>query len=199
VLETLIEARAVEYKESAPFATLKIHIIKTAMAMANLVDGGILIVGVSGSSGSLIPTGIAAGDLATYDSDRVLLAINKYASPPVDATVAVVGYQGHDYLVISVRGIESTPTICARGSTWGSAGSIFIRPRGFVETRTPHNGSELREVLDAAAEKLAIKMLQQQARLNSSLQGPLAEQSTSASRLTSSDLYDREADGLLGL
>ena len=39
--ELLMETRAVEFKQSAPWESLKGHMVRTCMAMSNLRDGGV--------------------------------------------------------------------------------------------------------------------------------------------------------------
>ncbi len=46
------EDRSLEYKESQPWGELKNKIAKTALGMANVRDGGTIVVGVSERSGS---------------------------------------------------------------------------------------------------------------------------------------------------
>ena len=172
VLTTLIETRAVEYKQSETFGVLEPHIVKTAMAMSNLRGGGFIIVGVgpSGTDG-LTRTGISSDHLATYDSDDLLAKINRFSSPAVSAMVATVEHNNIEYLVIAVQEFERTPVICRRDGQWPDkqrvfAGTIFIRPTGLVETRTPQTAAELDEVIDLAAEKRAIYLIRMRETLN---------------------------------
>jgi hypothetical protein len=172
IIGTLIETRSVEYKESAKFAALEPHIVKTAMALSNLRAGGFLIVGVARGQSGLRAAGISTTALATYDADGVLAAINKFASPAVNATVAIVAHRNKDYLVIAVQEFERTPTVSKRNGAWHDethkivAGSIYIRPPGLVETRLPSSAAELDEVIELAAEKRAIRMVAQRDLLN---------------------------------
>jgi len=188
-LDTLIEVRAVEYKRSESFSSLESHIIKTSMAMANLRDGGLIIIGVARQPSGLVRTGISAADLNTYDADVILSAINKYAAPAVDAVVATVEHKKEDYVVIFIEEFSATPIICAKDSAWGNAGSIYIRPRGFVETRTPRSGQELDELIDLAAEKRAARMIRQHVSLSAVVSPPQP----------SNAAYDREIAGLENL
>lgn len=171
ILSTLIETRAVEYKGSAPFADLESHIVKTAMAMANLRSGGYIIIGIAKDNDQLARTGANTEHIETYDVDRVLAAINKFTSPAVEAIVGIVEHQGKDYVVISVSEFDRAPVLCKRDGQWPngdrvSRGTMFIRPAGFIETRTPQSASELDEVIALAAEKRAVEMYRIQYLLN---------------------------------
>lgn len=174
ILATLIETRAVEYKQSASFGDLEPHIVKTAMAMANLRDGGYIVIGVSGDAGGLTRTGISTAHLATYDADNALATINKFASPAITAMVTVVEHGANDYLVIAVSQFERTPVICSRDGEWPNkqrvfAGTIFVRPAGFIETRPPKTATELDEVIDLAAEKRAVYIVRMRDTLNATV------------------------------
>lgn len=46
-LDTCVESQAIECKESAPWEVLQHKIIKRALAMGNLRDGGAIIIGAS--------------------------------------------------------------------------------------------------------------------------------------------------------
>jgi hypothetical protein len=48
-LAVLVETRGVEYNQSAPFAELEPHIVKTSMATANLRGGGYIIIDICGT------------------------------------------------------------------------------------------------------------------------------------------------------
>jgi hypothetical protein len=41
------ESKSIDFKESAPWNDIKFQIIRTSMAMGNLRDGGIIVVGAS--------------------------------------------------------------------------------------------------------------------------------------------------------
>jgi hypothetical protein len=199
IIDTLIEARSVEYKQSAQFTALEPHLVKTAMALSNLRGGGYIVVGVTSASSGLKATGIDAADLATYDPDNVLSAINKFASPAVSAIVAVVQHDNRDYLVIKAQEFERTPTLCSRDGSWLgdtqkiAAGSIFIRPPGLVETRLPKNAAELEEVIELAAEKRAAQMIRQRDVLNAALTAlPSAASAKETAEQTQQERYDRE-------
>lgn len=193
-LDTLIETRGVEYKQSASFEDLEPHLVKTSMAMANLRGGGYIIVGVAGSSGGLSRTGISASDLATYDADDLLAAINKCASPAVSAIVGTVPHRDRqnsadrNYLVIAIDEFELTPVLCHRDMTWSGkkdrifAGNIYIRPHGSIATRRPQTATELEEVLDLASLKRAIKIVTSRDTLNA-----VADAATGASPKTATE------------
>jgi predicted HTH transcriptional regulator len=82
-LDSCIESQGVDFKESALWEDLEFKIIKTALAMANLRDGGILVIGASESGDQWDMRGISDEHLSTYVVDDVVDAIHKFASPSV--------------------------------------------------------------------------------------------------------------------
>ena len=53
------ETRWVDFKQSAPWDDLKGRVAKTALAMGNLRDGGLVIVGMSEADAIWKPTGVS--------------------------------------------------------------------------------------------------------------------------------------------
>jgi hypothetical protein len=58
-LNRCLESQDVDFKESAPWPDLRYRIVKTAMAMGNLRDGGIIVVGASERNATWGLTGIS--------------------------------------------------------------------------------------------------------------------------------------------
>jgi len=124
------------------------------MAMSNLRDGGIVIIGVSEEDGDWKPKGITNQDLTTYDPDDMIDFVNKYASPVVNFDVVRHDVDKLQFLIISIREFESQPVVCKRDYKKDlRRGTIYIRPIGKPETRAIQNAEELRELLDIAVEK----------------------------------------------
>ena len=86
-LQLLKESRAVDFKQSIKWEGYRIKFAETIMAMSNLRDGGIVIIGVSEENGNWKLKGIADEDLTTYDPDDMIDFVNKYASPVVNFDV----------------------------------------------------------------------------------------------------------------
>lgn len=148
------ESRAVDFKQSVKWEGYRIKFAETIMAMSNLRDGGIIIIGVSEENGDWKLKGITGEDLATYDPDNMIDFVNKYASPVVNFDVVRHEVDKVEFLIISIHEFESEPVICKR--TYNKdlrMGTIYIRPIGKPETRAIQNAEELRELLDIAVEK----------------------------------------------
>ncbi|MGA2324418.1 MAG: ATP-binding protein [Sedimentisphaerales bacterium] len=152
--QLLQESRAVDFKQSVKWEDYKIKFAETIMAMSNLRDGGIVIIGVSEENGEWKLKGITDQDLATYDPDNMIDFVNKYASPVANFNVVRHEMDGTNFLIMSVREFESEPVICKRDHNKDLRnGAIYIRPLGKPETRAIQNAEEMRELLDIAVEK----------------------------------------------
>src|SRR5713226_338853 len=82
-LETCQESQAVEFTASQPWDTLRWKITKAALAMGNLRDGGIIVIGVSQRDDKWVLGGIRKRDLQTYDVDKINPQVSEYVSPTV--------------------------------------------------------------------------------------------------------------------
>ncbi len=169
-LDRCQESQAVDFKESAPWAQLKWRVIRTVMAMTNLRDGGVIVIGVSEREEDWNLTGIKDDDLASYDVDDIIDIANKYASPPLSLDVVRVAYtDGTQFLAIQVREFEVTPCVCKRNGPDGSKsfrqGDVYIRPPGKAQTKKVSCAEEMHDLLELAAEKRARRMIETSRRI----------------------------------
>src|SRR5947209_20400080 len=88
-IDTCVESQGVDFKESAVMMALQYKLIRTSMAMANLRDGGVIVVGVSERGAIWELTGIQQDHLDSYDRDELLDAVNRFASPPIAAELVL--------------------------------------------------------------------------------------------------------------
>ncbi len=152
--QLLKESRAVDFKQSVKWKGYRIKFAETIMAMSNLRDGGIVIIGASEENDDWELKGITDEDLATYDPDEMIDFVNKYASPVVNFDVVRHEVGKVQFLIISIHEFESEPVVCKRAYDKDlRRGTIYIRPLGKPETRAIQNAEELRELLDIAVEK----------------------------------------------
>ena len=164
-LDLCQESQGVEFKESAPWDALKVKLIKTSMAMANLRDGGIIIVGVSQRGSDWDRTGIDSVDLASYDPDVIIAQTNSYASPYVELDIVIVEHpSSRRFLAIQAREFIGTPIVCKKNGPLGTdmkEGDIYIRSTGKAETTRITRAADLEDLLMLAAEKRARIILEQ--------------------------------------
>lgn len=179
-LDLCQESQGVEFKESGTWDALKFKLIRTSMAMANLRDGGIIVIGVSQRGSSWDLTGIAPLDLKSYDPDVIVAQLNSFASPFVDLDIVIVEHANQQFLAIQAREFIATPVVCKKNGPSGTdirEGDIYIRSVGKPETTRITRAGDLEDLLTLAAEKRARSILEQGRRV-----GLVAATSSSADR-----------------
>ena len=164
-LETCVESQSIDFKESAPWGALEFKIIRTALAMANLRDGGTIIIGASESGDRWNLDGISDEHLATYQVDDVVDAIHKFASPSVSAILVVVRHDERQFLAIQIFEFIDTPIVCRRDGPGLKQGVVYVRPAGVARTTEIRSADQMHDLLELAAEKRARAMLERARRI----------------------------------
>ena len=177
----LREGRAIDYKRSASWKDLQWKIVKTALAMANLRDGGLIIVGVSEDPQGWSLTGVENSHLATFEVDAIKATIDKFASLPIQLDIVTHDYAGIRFLAFAVGRFNRSPIICrANGPQQLSqtdrleAGAIYVRPEGVARTQRVSTAEEMDELIEMAAEARAVALLAQKTRIEEAAAGPTA-------------------------
>ena len=184
-LDTCQELEDVDFKESQPWSELQLRIIKTSLAMANLRDVGIIVIGVSERGQTWALTGITAKELATFDVDKIIAKINAFASPHVDIDIVLVSHRDVQYLAIQVHEFSDTPIVCRKNGDRGLVeGGLYIRPPGKAQTTRAMNAPQMDDLLELAAEKRARRILEVAGRVGL------------VPRVPAGSLFDRELAGL---
>jgi predicted HTH transcriptional regulator len=157
------EERHLEYKQSGSWSVLQIAIAKTSLGMANLRDGGTIVVGVREADHLRFElTGVSEDHADTFKEDEIREYINRFAVPPVAVTVTRYEVDGMTFVVIAVEEFESLPVICARDGGPKSelrAGAVYIRPMSKIETREIRTAEEMRAIIDMSTEKRLAELL----------------------------------------
>ena len=163
-LDRCQETQGIDFKESSPWESLKWRIIKTALGMANLRDGGIIVIGASERGQTWDLTGIIDEDANTYDTDRMIDVVNKYSSPNIELDIVLVKYRNdRDSLAIQIKEFNDTPVVCKKNGLNGKGileGSVYVRPPGVARTTRITNASQMHDLLELAAEKRARRILE---------------------------------------
>lgn len=165
-LDRCQELKSVDFKESAPWNDLKWQIIRTALAMGNLRDGGIIVVGASERDDTWDLTGISSEHIATYDVDDIIDNINMFASPPIRIEVVTISYRNENtFLAIQIHEFTDTPFVCKKNGPDDikkkiGAGDVFVRPPGKPRTTKVMSADEMHDLLELAAEKRARRILE---------------------------------------
>jgi predicted HTH transcriptional regulator len=144
------EQASIEFKRGEPWESLWIDLTQSVMAMSNLRDGGIIIVGVSQDGSHSV-----ADDLHTYDTDVMRDAFDKYASPHVDLMIVRLTHKRATFLVIDVNEFAEEPVICKNNHNKELIrGAVYVRPlTGRPRTTRVMSAEEMRPLLDLAVEK----------------------------------------------
>ncbi len=119
-LEAPAEFASIEFKGNLPFESLKYKIAKTSMAMANLRDGGLIVIGVAQDKDrNFIVEGMDAPNIQTFVQEVVYEFVNLFASPPVELLVVATEYEKKRFVVIAISPFERTPVVCRRNAPDG--------------------------------------------------------------------------------
>jgi len=169
-LDRCQESQAIDFKESADWNSLKWRLIRTVMAMGNLRDGGIIVIGASERGDDWELTGIEQAHLSTYDIDDIIDAINKYASPPMQVEIVRVKYRNDkEFLAFQIKEFEHSPYVCKKNGPDEVGllfeGEAYIRPPGKPQTKKVTNAQEMDDLLELAAEKRARSMIETSRRI----------------------------------
>ncbi len=185
-LETCQESQAVEFTESQPWQDLRWKITRTSMAMGNLRDGGIIVVGISQRRQKWSLGGMRKVDLQTFDVDIINSQVNEYVSPHVDLTIVLHRRENKSYVVVAAKEFDHTPLVCkkSRESEGLYQGAVYIRPPGKAQTTRMMNAQEMHGLLELAAEKRSRQFLERAARLGLFRPGASSQQ------------FDQELKGL---
>lgn len=164
-LDRCQESKSVDFKESAPWEELKLQIIRTALGMGNLRDGGIIVIGASERDDNWDLTGISNEHLSTFDTDTVIDVINKYASPPIKIDLVTVKYRNDNlFLTIQIHEFLDAPFVCKKNGPENGKrlreGDVFVRPSGKPRTTRITTADEMQDLLELAAEKRARRILE---------------------------------------
>jgi len=163
-LDTCVESQGVDFKESSAWDAIKFKLIRTAMAMGNLRDGGVIVIGASERGATWDLGGITPEHLGSYDVDETVDGINKYSSPPVSVNVVTVKYRnGNTFLVLEIREFDETPFVCKKDGAAKSdlrRGMVCIRPPGVAQTTEVRKAEDMQDLLNLAAEKRARRMIE---------------------------------------
>lgn len=150
-LEALLQAADerdnLEFKAAMSWA---VSLVKDILAMSNLQDGGIIVVGVA--DGTFERQGVSQEQADTFAADLVRDAVAPYADPHVELTSEIVSDEsGQRFAVITVSPFADTPVICKRDGHDLQQGTIYYRSK----SRRPSsariaNSTDMRSVIDFA-------------------------------------------------
>jgi hypothetical protein len=168
-------------------ARMQAKIAKSVLAMANLPDGGDVVIGMRKEGTGYVPEGMPPEDRDSFDQDGLSDVVNGFASPYVELTVSHVPHEGRDFVVIQVKPFDGIPIICKKNGEGVRRGAIYTRARRKIETVEVPSEVEMREILDRATEHRLRAYYATQARIGAT---------GSPARPTDEEQYDEERHGL---
>jgi len=189
------EERHIEFKKSTLWQEdeFKAKITKTALGMANMRDGGWIVIGKEErSDGTFEKVGMIQSDYDSYDSDDVKDFVKEYADPYVSLSIQKHVYDQKKFVVIRIQEFDNTPIICKRD--WGGIlhrGKMYTRSRGKPETVEVPSQTEMREIIDMAVDKEYRKFFERLSNVG------LLRLVTVPSEPRDEELFDEQHEGIL--
>lgn len=119
------ETRGCEFKPPGPWDNLKHRIARTALGLANLRDGGFVVIGLSQrANGDFIPEGLSQPDLDSFVPDVVQDFVNSFATSSVSLRCDRMAHDGKTYVVIEVDQFSKIPIISRKDSPPGEVQGV---------------------------------------------------------------------------
>jgi predicted HTH transcriptional regulator len=148
-LEAGQETQSFEVKASMPWNVKSLA--KHILAMANIRDGGMILIGVDDKTFAREGTTAAVRD--TYSIDIMRDQMAQYADPHVDFSVTFpVDRDGRTYVAIHVASFRRVPVICRRDSEGTLAGAIYYRSSNRrAESAAVRNSYDMSDIVMLAA------------------------------------------------
>jgi predicted HTH transcriptional regulator len=149
ILEGAEESEALEFKGAMPWS--RDALVKDILAMANVINGGRIIVGVE--DGTFCRQGLTDEQLATYRVEEMRDGIAPFADPRVVFRCDIaVDRDGKRYAIIDVSPFDDVPVICRRDGRDVHAGTIYYRGRSRrPQSARVDNSSDMRDIVERAA------------------------------------------------
>lgn len=162
------EERHLEFKGSVGWnGEIRAKITKSIMAMANLKDGGWIVIGKEEQEDrSFVLVGMTPEDYDSFDSDEIKAFVYGRTDPPVTFTIRKKDYDSKRFVLIQVNEFENIPIICRR--SYGDiihAGTIYVRSKGKPESIPVPSNAEMREIVDIAIDKGVKEFVQRMQRV----------------------------------
>ena len=150
------EERYLEFKGPVSWnGEIKVKITKSIMALANLRDGGWIVIGKEEQSDrSFRLIGLSQQESDTYDSDEIKAFVYARAEPPVSFDVVKTDFEKKRFVLIKVSEFAEVPIICKKSD--GNilhCGQVYVRSKGKPESIPIPSDAEMREIIEIAVDK----------------------------------------------
>jgi predicted HTH transcriptional regulator len=160
------EQRRVEFKPAGKSDNpwLRARVIRAVLALGNTSGGGIVVVGVNDSGGTLEPIGLTDEEFASWRADLAHDAIRPYVDPQPELLVEPVRLDGRRYVLLRVSEFAEVPLLCRKSATISGKvvlreGACYVRAVMKSESVEVSTYAQMREIMDLATEKALAKYL----------------------------------------
>lgn len=155
------EERYLEYKRSMIWTgndTTKVKIAKAMMAMANLRNGGVIVIGMQETSrGVWTPEVMTPQQISSFTLDDVSQWVNDYATPAIQFSIRAFALNSNHFVILQVQEFNTSPVICRKQKISGGeaieAGVIYYRSNRKIESAPISSDEDLRELVGLAIDK----------------------------------------------
>ncbi|MEJ2880447.1 AlbA family DNA-binding domain-containing protein [Pedobacter sp. GR22-6] len=161
VIEGQTESQNLDFKADIPWSPASM--VKDFIAMANVRDGGSIVIGVGESEEGFIATGVCEENLKTYKVDEMKDKLASYTDPSVDFKVTFpTDKSGNKYVVIKVLPFREIPVISRVSIPKEiNAHTIYYRNTDKRWQSAPvSNSNDLRDIIETAVVKMMQKRLE---------------------------------------
>lgn len=143
------ETQSFDIKAAGPWDVQKL--VKDVLAMSNVEDGGIILIGVEDTT--FTRQGLGEADIATYDIDTMRDQMTKFADPHVNMSVSFPeDAAGRKYAAIKVEPFQEIPVLCRRNGTDVREATLYYRNRNRRWESAPiSNSFDLAQIIERAA------------------------------------------------
>lgn len=159
ILEGGTETQSIEFKGACTWNLDTF--LKHILAMANVRDGGHIIIGVDeGEDGTYVRTGVSEEQRDSYKIDDIRDQVAPFADPHVNFSIGFPeDTQGKQYCLIRVLQFDEVPVICRKDSVKTNKGCIYYRSRDRrAESVSVSNSYDMRDILIDATVKMMQKL-----------------------------------------
>lgn len=151
LLQGAQESDSLEFKGAMGW---DVGLIKDILAMANVQDGGRIVIGIEDET--LVRQGVSLEQLDSFLPDTMMDRVGAFADPHVSFLVdKVPDTAGLHFVVITVAPFERTPVICAKDGGVRNemqCGTIYYRSKtGRPKSARVGNANDMRDIIERAA------------------------------------------------
>jgi hypothetical protein len=162
LLRTRREGRALELKQTMTWAdpATKGKVIRAALGMTNLRDGGVLAFGLPQKPGEPLHdmAGMGQADYESFTQDTVSSTVNTHATPHIDLSVEHLTIDEKRFVSIVFRQFADYPVICLKdfvveNKAIATKGRLYCRSKRTPETTEVQTPEDMREIIDLATSR----------------------------------------------